>query len=1358
VRSARSAVIVALGFFALVAQTLLFRAFLAAFEGNELAVGGFYGSWLLWIALGALLGRLDSRLHARLAARFELATLLYIPAFVLQHWVIADARALAGVRPYELFPLGAMLAVSLLANAPISLLTGFFFALACRWSSGEHDVPPARVYILEALGSGAGGVAVTLLLAAGVPPEQAFVVAALALAGPAAFVSLARVGRGRRLRRILLAVSPAVTATAVLLVLMGGRWAELGDRSAWRQLLPKDEDAYRGSFSTAQAEYLYGEREGEFIVVSWGGASETIPDTEHASEVVAVTLAENPKAREVLVVGPGSLSICARFLKLPQIERVTWLHPDPDYPAELLSVLPEGLWPAGCAGASRGGPDRPAAGRFDVPGSDVREFVRRTPARYDVAVLNLPDATTLALNRYFTREFFASLKGVLAERGVLALRVSGAANYLGGELAYLGGSALVTLESVFAHVVLKPGDESWLIASGWEGLSASPAVLRDRFAGIEGAGAVYPPDGIFSLYLPDRMEFQMGQYRRIAAEAARDVLLNTDASPKGLLYGLLLALRRAGERAPAGLLPVLLNAGPWIAACAVLVYGLMRLAYLLAGRRRRKGPDGRADGDAAQAGGRGGLFDGYFLVLSTGLAGMSLSIALMFTYQSRFGSLFLYVGLIASLFMLGSSGGGFLGERVLVRRGAEPAYLLPACLAAQLALILAVYLLPAETPAACYFLLFAVCGALMGACFPIAAFRAKAARRTAAMSGSTLETLDHLGGAAGAVLTGVVMLPVFGGQATLAILAALVAVNLVPVLAPDRRGRPVGGQGADRFDAVARAAAWAMFGTGAFLLIASRIAASASAEKEGRPLLAAARTMTGRGDLAEERARLPDGTVITYFTVPDRSGGVSAAARPGVDGYVFDSGRLAGAVQGYGGPIALAVYTDREGALRDFRLIRSGETPVYVARLLEWKHVLAGRNVFAAGSLAGVDAASGATMTSRAVLVALEGAGCAFAKHVLGIAAGGPAAAGSRWLPDRDFALLALLLLGAVAMRRVPRATPRRIFLLASLLVAGVLLNMQYSTHQVFSLLGLDPAGGGLTGPFFLVFVVPAAVLLFGNVYCGYACPFGALSELVGDLRPAGLATDPGKGVWRYGRAVKYALLFLLVVLFAVTGERDVLSSDPLVAFFGLAGGWAVTAMALAALAASFVFRRFWCRNLCPAGAFLSLLNGVRLLRRLVPPARPGRCDMGVRNASELDCIYCDRCRHENDAGTAPASPAPSGAPAESRRASAERARVVAFVLTVLGFAAAFAGVTLAHDRKADRPGSFDSIRGQAGPGSAEAALPAARAAGKARDLDASKVRSLLRQGYLSDHEAEFYGKIEAPAEEGHEPARDPNP
>lgn len=67
--------LVGLGFFSLIAQSLLFRDVVATFEYNELGIGVFYASWLLWIALGAWVGRRESLPLRKGAAWFPPALL-----------------------------------------------------------------------------------------------------------------------------------------------------------------------------------------------------------------------------------------------------------------------------------------------------------------------------------------------------------------------------------------------------------------------------------------------------------------------------------------------------------------------------------------------------------------------------------------------------------------------------------------------------------------------------------------------------------------------------------------------------------------------------------------------------------------------------------------------------------------------------------------------------------------------------------------------------------------------------------------------------------------------------------------------------------------------------------------------------------------------------------------------------------------------------------------------------------------------------------------------------------------------------------------------------------------------------------
>ncbi|MCP4700204.1 MAG: 4Fe-4S binding protein, partial [Gammaproteobacteria bacterium] len=232
-------------------------------------------------------------------------------------------------------------------------------------------------------------------------------------------------------------------------------------------------------------------------------------------------------------------------------------------------------------------------------------------------------------------------------------------------------------------------------------------------------------------------------------------------------------------------------------------------------------------------------------------------------------------------------------------------------------------------------------------------------------------------------------------------------------------------------------------------------------------------------------------------------------------------------------------------------------------------------------------------------------------------------------LPDRDFIFLSALLIVAIVLRFNPKRNLRRAFLIIILVAAGFALNFQYSSDHVMALLSMQLPPVALSAAFFMVVFIPLSLIFFGNIYCGWLCPFGAMQELIGELRPNAFASDPEKETWRYGRFVKYALLLLLIILFCVSGDRSVLGADPLITLFGKARENWIIIFASAIIAASFFYCRFWCRNLCPVGAFCSLLGSVNLLRRFMPACKPAACDLGVRSVKDLDCIQCDRCRHE---------------------------------------------------------------------------------------------------------------------------------
>ena len=1198
-RTAVGLVIFGFGFFPLLAQALLFRAFLNAFEGHEFAVGCFFASWLLWLGAGAAVGRLWMSRRGRMPGPFDLWPLLYLPAFLLQVALLTHARHLAGVQSYELFPLLQGMAVALAANAPVSLATGFLFTLACGWATRASRVPLAYVYALESLGSFAGGLAVTLLLVAGWNEEASFLAGAFVLL---AITAVSAASRGARRP----AVAAACLAAACLAALASGldqRWAAHRHQRWWQRLLPGA--TYAGSFSTPQARYLYGLYRGQFNVASGETVCETVPEREHASELVALHLAQAPHARRVLIIGSGGYALCQRWLGLPQLESVTWLHPDPDYPAALLRALPSTL-----------ATDDP---RLRVISREIRSFLRDAPDRYDLALLMLPDVTSLLLNRYATLDFCALLRSRLAPGGVLGVRISGADNFLGGDLAQLGASAYLGLQRLFRHTALKPGDESWILASDADTLTGDARVLEARWRSVAGYASIYPAEGLATLYPADRITFQRTRYEQSIASAPPLLLLNTDQHPRGMLFGLLVAARQGGFGEGIGIfLRAFAQVGPYILLAGFVLWFLLRGVYV--------GTSPFASGPARSA----RPFDNQVLVFSSGFAGMGLSVILMFQYQVRFASLALHVGLLSALFMLGLYLGSRLLEDLLHRQPARVSQALAGLLSVHLLILAGLGWLPDRIAPAWFHALFVLGGLLTGSYVPIAALRMAATGPDAEYRrGMTFLLLDNAGGAAGGFLVTLLLVPTLGADAALGALSLLVALNIWALLpGPDRQIEATTGR-TGRPDLL-RSAAYGMFGLAAFVLIAAQLVRHTDTGRAKPDLPAVARSM-----LEEPTARLE---ALTRLDNGDLPGYAARNEQGHTHAFVFSTGPFVSGPRGYGGRLVLAAAIDPDGTLRNLRILEAQETPAYLARVKTWLQELRGINLFT-DSMTGIDGLSGATISSEAVLRTLQQAGPAFADYLQGKAAGTTGASGFR--VERGALYILWLLLVVLAVRRHPQPWLRRCLLLVTLVVCGLHLNAQYSLDQVFALLALRWPEAGLHLPFLMVLMVPLLVLTLGNIYCGYLCPFGALQELLGDLCPTAWRQDPDRGAWRLARFVKYVLLFLAVLWFALCGQRAAGAADPLVTAFSPERLLHPGRLVLLVLALALVYRRFWCRNLCPAGAFLSLLNRARLLRRLVPATQPAHCDMGVCHLRDLDCLHCDRCRrsppvyHAAQAGSA---------------------------------------------------------------------------------------------------------------------------
>jgi polyferredoxin len=187
---------------------------------------------------------------------------------------------------------------------------------------------------------------------------------------------------------------------------------------------------------------------------------------------------------------------------------------------------------------------------------------------------------------------------------------------------------------------------------------------------------------------------------------------------------------------------------------------------------------------------------------------------------------------------------------------------------------------------------------------------------------------------------------------------------------------------------------------------------------------------------------------------------------------------------------------------------------------------------------------------------------------------------------------------------------------------------------------------------FYVVGLMMGFGLVFGRLICGFLCPFGLMQELFYKI-PSRKAAGSGARWLRWGKYVTLAVFVIAIPVFfrgdlgigepafckyicpagTITAGLPLVAAQP--SLREAAGGlFAFKVFAAAAIAAAcVVIYRFFCKFLCPLGAFYGFFNRIALYRMSCDGnscVRCGACSrvcrMGVDPSREPDSAECIRC------------------------------------------------------------------------------------------------------------------------------------
>ncbi len=353
--------------------------------------------------------------------------------------------------------------------------------------------------------------------------------------------------------------------------------------------------------------------------------------------------------------------------------------------------------------------------------------------KFDTMILNITLEGTLASTRYYTKEFFEILKKYLKDEGILVFSLKAGENYIDKNILYGLSSVYKTIKSVFNNVFLIPGESLYFLCCENK-INITPEYVLSRISEEKVEIPTFNRK-----YLEKILNTEKRQYIENLLEKTK-VRLNTVYSPSACFYGILSDFF------------YFKNNFNILKTIIMFLFFIVIFNFLIKSEELKK---------------KLNFYINMFIISFTAIV---LQMVLIFLFQSVYGYIYQIIGLLFAVFMAGIVAGCLFA----FMKNIDINKIIISALFINILIILTIKNLNFIL---ILFYLFNI-GFFTGATYTIIARQVNA---------SFLYGIDLLGGATGAFMVSVVLVPAIGIKITIILCFILIFILLFLKKATDEK-------------------------------------------------------------------------------------------------------------------------------------------------------------------------------------------------------------------------------------------------------------------------------------------------------------------------------------------------------------------------------------------------------------------------------------------------------------------------------------------------------------------------------------------------------------------------------------------